>query len=171
MTPGMGALWLVSERLAPPGMSCSVFIMQPIHLYSRVLELVDLLGRDMSTYLRDQGLSTARAHALWVLHQGGAMPQHALASRLDVTPRNVTGLIDGLASMGLVSRDVNPSDRRINLVSLTQQGTEMLSRMESERDRVANALFCDWSEEQQELFSELLGRCVEDLRGMMQYEE
>ncbi len=40
------------------------------------------------------------------------MTQRALADALQVTPRNVTGLVDALADSGFVERAPHPTDRR-----------------------------------------------------------
>ncbi len=79
-----------------------------------------LLGEDMTQSLARDGLTVPRAHVLWLLHHTGPSTQRALAAALKVTPRNVTGLVDGLAPAGFVTRQPHPSDRRATLVTLTE---------------------------------------------------
>ena len=47
---------------------------------------------------------------------------HRIARSLGVTPRNVTGLVDGLEALGLVERVADPADRE----ALTEQERVML---------------------------------------------
>ena len=60
----------------------------------QILELVVLLGEDMTQSLARDGLTVPRAHLVWVLHLRGPATQRALADALKVTPRNVTGLVE-----------------------------------------------------------------------------
>ena len=62
---------------------------------------------------------------------------------LKVTPRNVTGLVDGLADAGLVTREPHPTDRRATLVTLTPAGASLMERMARERQDLAARLFDD----------------------------
>ena len=56
-----------------------------------------------------------------------------LAEALNVTPPNVTGIIDRLVEQGLVSRTENPEDRRIMLLQITEKGRELLNNLREKR--------------------------------------
>ena len=107
----------------------------------RLLNLTVLLGEDMSGALEEQGLTTARTHLLWVVHLGGPSTQRALADALSVSPRNITGLVDGLVASGYVSREPHPVDRRATLVTLTVDGRRLMTRMVEEHRELAHRLF------------------------------
>jgi DNA-binding MarR family transcriptional regulator len=68
----------------------------PAEALDQPLELVVLLNEDMTESLAGEGLTLSRAHLLWLLHHDSATTQRALVDSLKVTPRNVTGLVDGL---------------------------------------------------------------------------
>ncbi len=112
-----------------------------------VLLLVDLLDRDMRQSFERDGLTQARAHLLWVL-RGGPATQRALADALDVTPRNVTGLVDGLVDSGYVDRAAHPTDRRAVLVTLTPAGERLLATMEEGYAELHDVLFGGLGERQ-----------------------
>lgn len=107
----------------------------------RVLELAVLVNADMTKGLADLGLTEARAHLLWELHQRGPSTQRELADALQVSPRNVTGLVDALADTGFVSREPHPTDRRATLVAFTAHGAEVAEGLERGRSEFARALF------------------------------
>jgi DNA-binding MarR family transcriptional regulator len=107
----------------------------------RLLELTVLLNDDMTRALAREGLTVARTHLLWVLHQQGPCTQRALADALKVTPRNVTGLVDGLVDDGHVSREPHPTDRRATLVTLTPAGLSLMDGMARGREELAARLF------------------------------
>ena len=58
------------------------------------------------------GTTPARARLLGALHCQGTCKMSEISTRLGVTPRNVTKLVDGLESEGLVKRHPHPDDRR-----------------------------------------------------------
>ena len=107
----------------------------------RVLELTVLLGHDMAHRLAREQLTPARVGILWGLRRQGPQTQRDLARGRDVTPRNITGLVDGLVTTGLVSRAAHPTDRRATLVTLTDQGTRLVEQLEREQREFAHLLF------------------------------
>lgn len=113
----------------------------------QVLELVVLLNRDMQLSFERDGLTEARARLLWVL-RGGPVTQRELADALAVTPRNVTGLVDGLVATGYVARAPHPTDRRAVLVTLTEAGSTLLASMVEGYAEMHDVLFGGLSERQ-----------------------
>jgi DNA-binding MarR family transcriptional regulator len=107
----------------------------------KTLELAVLLGEDMTQSLARDGLSVPRAKLVWLLHHSGPQTQAALAAGLNVTPRNVTGLVDALVAGGYVERSPHPTDRRALLVSLTSDGASALADMERQHVALARSLF------------------------------
>jgi DNA-binding MarR family transcriptional regulator len=107
----------------------------------RLLELTVLLGADMERDLAARGLTTARTHLLWEAHRRGPCTQRTLAGALGVSPRNVTGLVDGLVATGFVTREPHPTDRRATLVTLTEHGAQVAADLVEGREELAALLF------------------------------
>ncbi|BCY12564.1 MarR family winged helix-turn-helix transcriptional regulator [Actinoplanes sp. L3-i22] len=107
----------------------------------RIIELVVLLNDDMTKSLAAQGLSVSRMTLLWALREMGPSPQRALADALKVTPRAITGLVDGLVAGGLVTREAHPTDRRAALVTCTARGTELLAGITAQQREFGRQLF------------------------------
>jgi DNA-binding MarR family transcriptional regulator len=119
----------------------------------RLLELTVLLNDDMTDALRREGLTVARTHLLWALHQRGPCTQRALAGELNVTPRNITGLVDGLAKTGHITREPHPTDRRSTLVTLTRTGASVMEGMARGHLSLATRLFGELSPAELEAFA------------------
>ncbi len=98
-------------------------------LLDRLLQIGELFQRDMARAFDGSGLTTARVHLLWVLQHAGPSTQRDLARLCDVTPRNITGLVDGLEASGHVRRTPHPTDRRSVIVELTATAAETMTRM------------------------------------------
>ena len=133
----------------------------------RVLELTVLLGRDMTTSLAAVGLTVARTMLLWRLRATGPSTQRALAEALGVSARNVTGLVDGLAEAGLVTREPHPTDRRATLVTPTARAEELLAGMAAGQAELAEQLFGGLSPERLDGLVSGLDEVLERLRALV----
>ena len=79
------------------------------------------------------GLSLMGAHVLALLEMHGSMPMSRLADDLGVALPNATGIIGRLAERGIVDREHADADRRVVLVSLTENGRRLIGEMEEAR--------------------------------------
>ncbi|MCD2441859.1 MarR family transcriptional regulator [Agromyces sp. SYSU K20354] len=103
-----------------------------ITVLDRLLEVSELFQSDMARAFDGTSLTTARVRVLWDLVAAGPSTQHALAERLEVSPRNITGLVDALESGGYVTRTPHPTDRRSIIVSLEASAEQMMRQMQAD---------------------------------------
>lgn len=113
--------------------------MQPT-LLDRLLLIADLFERDAQRAYAGTTLSTARMHVLWVLHHEGPVTQQSLAQSLDVTPRNISGLVDALETTQFVRRATHPGDRRAHLIELTDGGRALMEKTTREHAELSSTL-------------------------------
>jgi DNA-binding MarR family transcriptional regulator len=135
-------------------------------LLDQVLELVVMLSEDAKASLAAQGLSASRARVLWRLREG-ARTQRELADALGVSPRTVTGLVDGLAETGFVTRQAHPTDRRATLVTLTPHGAATLAALVESRRAFARLLFEPLPRSQVDAFADGLPAILARLRRLV----
>jgi DNA-binding MarR family transcriptional regulator len=140
-------------------------------MLDRLLEVVVLLNEDMTQSLARDGLTVPRATLVWLLHHHGPSTQRALADAMRVTPRNVTGLVDGLAASGFVARGPHPTDRRATLVSLTERGAATVAEMARGHRELARQLFGDLPPAQLAAFGGGLAHVTGRLREALQAQE
>ncbi len=107
----------------------------------KVLHLSILVATDMARFEKESGLTGPRVQFLWTLGLSGPTTQRALATALDVTPRNITGLVDGLVASGHVTREPHPTDRRATLVTATELGSRTISQLRESHADLARQLF------------------------------
>jgi len=84
-----------------------------------------------SAMLAQLNLSPGQYGALMALGEAGRLGQHRLAELIGVDPRNAVPIIDALAEQGLVSREIDPSDRRRRMLQLTARGRAVAGNLAS----------------------------------------
>lgn len=75
------------------------------------------------------GLTAPQLFALKTLDPGNPIPMSALATALHCDNSNVTGLVDGLESQGLVERRPAEHDRRVRMLVVTERGAGVQRRL------------------------------------------
>ena len=90
--------------------------MPALQAFSALVFAAKLMHRRMDAWADRFGLSATRLGILFMLrHQPEGVPLGLMATRLHVSPRNVTGLVDHLEHYGLVAR---VADQVIDALSL-----------------------------------------------------
>lgn len=112
----------------------------PPTILDRLLLIGALFDHDMARAFAGTPLSPARMRVLWVVHHSGPLTQQALAHALEVSPRNVTALVDALEEAGYLDRGAHPTDRRAVLVSLTALGVELMGTTTREHAELSATL-------------------------------
>ncbi|MHB8329926.1 MAG: MarR family winged helix-turn-helix transcriptional regulator [Acidimicrobiales bacterium] len=130
------------------------------------LQLAELLGhaarrlrRGSNTQLAPLGLTMAQARVLRIV-AAAEPPLHMadIATQLEVVPRTVTPMVDGLESAALVTRRSDPEDRRSVLVELTAEGRRLLQSLDRARRATADEIFGPLSAAQRSDLLALLAR-------------
>lgn len=91
--------------------------------------VVELTRARFDELCREFDMTPVQARALLALEQ--PVPMRALAGALRCDPSNVTGLADRLEQRGLVRRDVDPDDRRVKRLAVTDDGDVVRRRLEA----------------------------------------
>lgn len=83
------------------------------------------------TALGSHGISTACTMPLLMIgRSGGGIRQVTLAQQLGLEGPSLVRLLDKLSASGLVRRECDASDRRANLLWLTEEGQALVSELE-----------------------------------------
>src|SRR5215475_1144319 len=86
-------------------------------------------------------LTMAQLKTLMIVLQTGGVPSRGLAERLSIGPSAVTPLVDQLVDQKLVTREADPSDRRIVLIRPTARAIALRRRLvETSRAAVVELL-------------------------------
>jgi DNA-binding MarR family transcriptional regulator len=111
---------------------------------------------------RDLGITPAQSRLLRTLAVYGSPPRMAdLAERLEVVPRAVTTLVDGLEASGKVRRVPDPTNRRVTRIELTDEGRTTLRELRAARRSAADEILAPLTAEQRELLRGLLDTLID----------
>ena len=144
---------------------------QPTEALDAVLHLSMLVNADLAGFEKASGLTGPRIHLLWILGSTGPATQRALATALEVTPRNVTGLVDGLVASGHVTREPHPTDRRATLVTPTATGRRAIDDLQASHTDLAQQLFGDVSPRRLSTFLSVLNETTATFQRLMEEEQ
>ncbi|MCX4878995.1 MULTISPECIES: MarR family winged helix-turn-helix transcriptional regulator [unclassified Streptomyces] len=133
-------------------------------LSEQLLRLTRRVHRIQKRHIEQAGLGVtpAQSRLLRTLAHYGSPPRMAdLAERLEVVPRAVTSLVDGLEASGKVRRVPDPTNRRVIRIELTDDGHKALSELRGARRSAAVEILAPLTDEQREVLGGLLDTLVD----------
>ncbi|MFD6274177.1 MarR family winged helix-turn-helix transcriptional regulator [Streptomyces sp. NPDC060209] len=133
-------------------------------LAEQLLRLTRRLQRIQSRQLEPIGITPAQFRLLrTTAHYDGPPRMADLAERLDVVPRAVTTLVDGLEASGRVRRAPDPANRRVVRIEITEEGRAVLRSMRDARKAAAEDILAPLTAEQREVLGGLLTALVDGM--------
>ncbi|MFE7934300.1 MarR family winged helix-turn-helix transcriptional regulator [Streptomyces sp. NPDC057456] len=133
-------------------------------LAEQLLRLTRRVHRIQKHHLERSGLAVtpAQARLLRTLAHCDAPPRMAdLAERLEVVPRAVTTLVDGLEGSGKVRRVPDPTNRRVIRIELTEDGRKALQQLRGARMSAAEEILDPLTDLERQVLSGLLDALVD----------
>ncbi|BCL13174.1 MarR family winged helix-turn-helix transcriptional regulator [Micromonospora sagamiensis] len=95
----------------------------------RIMHLASAIRHYQDVDIAELGLTPAVARALHELDPDHPVPARDLAEQLRCDRSNVTALVDKLERAGLVERRVDPADRRLKTLVVTEAGRQVRVRV------------------------------------------
>jgi DNA-binding MarR family transcriptional regulator len=137
-------------------------------LAEQLLRLTRRVHRIQKHHLEQCGLDVtpAQSRLLRVLAHYGSPPSMAdLARNLEVVPRAVTTLVDGLEAGGTVRRVPDSGNRRMIRIELTDDGRRALTELRRARRAAAEDILAPLSAGQRDMLGGLLSALVDTPGG------
>lgn len=136
-------------------------------LAEQLLRLTRRLQRIQKRQLEPVGITPAQSRLLRTLVHYETPPRMAdLAQRLEVVPRAVTSVVDGLEAGELVRRVPDPTNRRVIRIELTEQGRAALRELRSARRAAAEEILAPLDAPQRAQLTTLLNALFEAPRDL-----
>ncbi|MFF8995672.1 MarR family winged helix-turn-helix transcriptional regulator [Streptomyces sp. NPDC014983] len=133
-------------------------------LAEQLLRLTRRVHRIQKRHLerRELGITPAQSRLLRTLAHYDSPPRMAdLAQRLEVVPRAVTTLVDGLEASGKVRRAPDPANRRVTRIEVTEEGRETLRELRGARRSAAEEILAPLTEKEREVLGVLLDTLID----------
>ena len=119
----------------------------------------------MGRYIRFRlSNKSGQSQVLWILDDDGCMTQRSLTEHMRIQPGSVSEILGKMEAAGLISRTVNPDDRRTTLVDLTESGRREAKRLHEEWDRRVRETFRPLTEEEADSLMILLEKLYYGIR-------
>jgi MarR family transcriptional regulator, transcriptional regulator for hemolysin len=129
-------------------------------------EVVRLQFRVYNGRFRVTGLNQSQVAALIHLDRVEALSQTDLAARLGMRKAATGTLIDGLEGKGLVERTRGRADRRLQLVSITDDGRRVVDQVDHMGEELGIGLRHGITREERTQLVSILQRLRQNLRNM-----
>ena len=98
-----------------------------LEVLHRLIGVVETMKRHVAVLATEFDLTTSQLDAMKNL--GEPCSQRELAQSLHFDASNVTDIVDRLEERGLVSRTIDPSDRRVRRLVLTAEGESVRRKL------------------------------------------
>jgi DNA-binding MarR family transcriptional regulator len=108
--------------------------------------------------LAAEGMKIWHHVALSAVSDLGPVAQAELGRGIRLDPKDLVGVLNDLQSARLVVREADPTDRRKNAVSITEEGRRLLKRCEKSAREANDELLASLSSAEREQFMGLLIR-------------
>ncbi|ORM54165.1 MarR family transcriptional regulator [Pantoea conspicua] len=139
-------------------------------LHNSLLTLVGAFNRPQRdlAMIRGAGIELDRALFPLLVQVGrfGPIGVGELADRVGRDYTTVSRQVAKLEETGLVRRQKNGSDKRINEAAITPAGTAMTDRIDAQRVQIYQRVFAHWPEEDRAALEQLLQRFVNDFSAL-----
>jgi DNA-binding MarR family transcriptional regulator len=106
------------------------------------------------------GLTPTQAFILWYLNRNGQTKASDLAKVAGLSPGAVTQVCDELVRENFVVRSRSSDDRRVVNIDISDEGRNLVSKMELERSKMMRLVFEELSAEEADVYLHVIERVV-----------
>jgi DNA-binding MarR family transcriptional regulator len=126
--------------------------------YLSLIEFLMTAKHHVITIGADFGLTSIQAITLLLVDEYRPRPMKNFCLLFHCDASNITGIVDGLESKGLVSRQNDPTDRRIKTIRLEPAGKAMRRDIIERLEGMDGPLFAALNNEEKKQFAGLVAK-------------
>jgi DNA-binding MarR family transcriptional regulator len=151
----------VTDEIATPTFESAPFSADLLENLGFVVNKVgESINRQTERVTTPYGLTIKQYGLLFLLQTEGPQSQIVLSEKAGLDRTSVMRHVDWLEKRGFVRRDVQPADRRVNHVVLTDTGAKLLSRTLTEVRKAEQTFAAVLSEQERVQLLSLLKRLL-----------
>jgi MarR family transcriptional regulator, organic hydroperoxide resistance regulator len=129
---------------------------RPLRFLSPLHKATRQIGVWFEEQMSDTGLMPQEGHLLTYLRSYAPCPVSDIVTVFNLRGSTATSVLDRLESGGLITRRMNPDDRRSFLLELTAKGEEMAERVQIFVNRFESAMARRVSEQEEKGFQAVI---------------
>lgn len=129
-----------------------------------IMTLANAIEKNRSQNLEHLGLTTSQADALRFFLDNPGSSIKDLKEHLGVVHQTAQGIITRMVSKGWLSMQRSETDKRFQLIHLTESGHILCQKIGENRGRTVTTLLDGMSDEEVETFKRMLHTAYENLR-------
>jgi len=119
----------------------------------------------------DWGVKGPRAMLLVVVTKHGGLTMSQASRILDVTPRAITGLVDGLEAEGFLRRETDSNDKRVVHILPTERAVEKANRLLPQHEARFAELFDVFNTDELRTYIGLLSKLANRIKSELHAQE
>jgi DNA-binding MarR family transcriptional regulator len=108
---------------------------RPARIGFLLTQLGSLAAENFAAKTRELGVTPPEAGVMRILGRQDGMNQRELAEKLGVAQSRVVALVDSLESAGLIIRERSATDRRSQVLQVTDSGRDLLTGLRTAAER------------------------------------
>lgn len=158
----------VDRLLAGWAKTCPDLDMSPVGVVARLNRLTRTISAELEATFVEHGLNAAEFYALVTLRrldEPDGVSQRQLMRELNLSSGTVSTRVEHLLERGLVTRTVDPADRRNTLVALTPAGLALFERVTPAHVATENRVLAGLADAQRDQLVDLLRTLLVSLEG------
>lgn len=137
-----------------------------IHLFKSKNTIETVLSKDIKKY----GLSLSEFGVLEYLYFKGESTVQTVCDKLLVQSSAMTYIASKLEEKGFLKRTTDQNDRRRILLNLTKKGSNFITSIFPEHEKMINQIFSELEENEKVVLSSLLKRVGLHAKGMIKHD-
>jgi MarR family transcriptional regulator, transcriptional regulator for hemolysin len=150
-------------------------IMTDWNLFSNPAPLINMASRSLARLgerrVKPFGFSIGQLPVVYLLRDGGAMPQKDLARLAKIEQPSMAQMLSRMERDGLIRRTPDPDDGRSQLISLTEAALQKLPDARQALHEGSERALAGFSDDEIETLLALMRRLNENLDRMVAEEE
>ncbi len=108
-------------------------------------------------------ISGGQGRILFILWQSDHLTVSEISQRTSLAKNTVSIVIDGMVNKGIVTRKINPQNRRQTIISLTEYAKSLQGKYETVSQQMNTLFYQGFTTDEKELFENYLARILHTL--------
>ena len=120
----------------------------------------------IETKIAELGIHPSQHHLLMFLAKNGPATQCSIAQAMEVSAATVAVSVKKLEKGKYIKKKSSAEDNRVNFISLTEKGEDVVRKSQELFEQADSALFRGVTEEEKEQFHGILERIIQNIKTL-----